>query len=106
MVNKRVKQKLKKIKNLLLKENISWKKMILFGSCVNGTDRPDSDLDMALILEEKNEEQIEQIWTRANLVLAKAGILVDLLIFNKKIFDKDNASPIIHQIKKYGLVIS
>lgn len=48
-------------KQKLLKKHIPFREIIVFGSRARGTDGPDSDLDILIIVDEKNSDICENI---------------------------------------------
>ncbi|MCU0287414.1 MAG: nucleotidyltransferase domain-containing protein [Acidobacteria bacterium] len=60
MVEKEIANLIKRFINELKKENIIVKKVFLFGSYARGTQRKDSDIDIAIIIESNGEEQIDK----------------------------------------------
>lgn len=57
MVEKEITDLIKRFINELRKENIIVKKVFLFGSYARGTQRKDSDIDIAIIIGSNGKEQ-------------------------------------------------
>jgi len=56
MVEKEITDLIKRFINELRKENIFVKKVFLFGSYARGTQRKDSDIDIAIIIDQKDKK--------------------------------------------------
>jgi len=57
MVEKEIAELIKRFIKELRKENIIVKKVFLFGSHARGTQRKDSDIDIAIVIERNEKEQ-------------------------------------------------
>lgn len=98
----------KMIKNALkiLKENnVSFRDFYVFGSVARGDHSIHSDLDLCLILDD-SEVDVAKIRQKALICLSLAGIPVDLVAVNRKKFKTDFLSPLLHEIRTYGVRIS
>lgn len=72
-------------------------KIVLFGSLNNGTARFDSDIDIAVVSDDKNfVKRSEDI---ADNILLDYGRVVSIVKFKKNEF-KQNREPIIKEIRK------
>ena len=76
-------------------------KIILFGSLARGNYRLDSDIDLAIITNDKNLAKLAS--SIADKILAEHGKLVTLKFIENKDFEKGK-SPLIDEIKR-GIVI-
>ena len=79
----------------------SVNKAILFGSFAKGTNHDDSDIDIAIIL--NNVTDIID----AQIDLMKLRRKIDLRIEPHpfKINDFNSSNPVVHEILKYGIII-
>ncbi len=75
-------------------------KLILFGSVLKGNSRFDSDIDIAIISNDR--DFISKVEEVADRILFKYGKVVSLVRFSKEEF-KEKKEPIIREIEK-GLV--
>lgn len=84
-----------------VKNQFDIQDVILFGSYAKGTNREDSDIDIAIVL--KNVDDIID----AQIALMKLRRPIDLRIephpFNLKDFNRTN--PVVSEILKYGINI-
>ena len=103
MVEKEVADLIKRFINELRKENIIVKKVFLFGSYARGTQREDSDIDLAIVIENSRAEHKDKkisFWKYAARVDAR---LAPIALWESEL--KKNYIPIIWEIKK-GLDVS
>jgi len=76
-------------------------KIILFGSLARGDYRLDSDIDLAIITEDRSLKTLAS--SIADKILTKHGKLVSLKFIDEKDLEKEK-NPLIDEIKK-GIVI-
>ncbi len=76
------------------------KMIILYGSYARGTERPDSDIDVAVVVNELNDN-----WLKVNSKLFLMSSDIDDKIEPNLIICKDNKSEFLESILKYGIVI-
>ena len=91
--------KLKKYKKLLLKQ-MKFDELILYGSYANGTQREDSDVDVAIVLDETSGDYFSTrplVWKISRSVDDR----IEPLIFERK---HDN-SGFLEEITKTGIII-
>ena len=91
--------KLKEYKKLLSKQ-MKFDDLILFGSYAKGTQKEDSDVDVAIVLEESNEDYF---YTRP--LIWKISRVVDDRIEPLIIERKHDDSGFLEEIMKTGVVI-
>ncbi|MEA2109040.1 MAG: nucleotidyltransferase domain-containing protein [Pseudomonadota bacterium] len=91
--------KLKEYKKLLSKQ-MKFDDIVLFGSYAKGTQKEDSDVDVAIILDESNEDYF---YTRP--LIWKISRLVDDRIEPLIIERKHDDSGFLEEIIKTGVVI-
>ena len=98
MVEKEIAGLIKSFISELRKENIIVKKVFLFGSYARGTQRKDSDIDIAIFIESNGEEQKDKKinpWKYAARVDTR---LAPIALWESEL-EKDYI-PIIWEIKK------
>lgn len=85
--------------DLLRREKIKFSKVYLFGSYVKGNYNPDSDIDLAIVLDKKKIDRFKE-----RLRLMKLRWDVDLRIephpFSRE--DLDQTNPLIEEITTTG----
>jgi len=92
----------KKIRALLGEQLIS---MSMFGSKVRGDFSQDSDLDILLIVQDKNRERKEQIYDILLDIDLEFDPKISLKIFSKDEFDRNKklGSPFVFNVEKEGI---
>lgn len=82
-------------------------KVILFGSRAKGTHRLDSDYDLLLVVDRKEEALLDRLYEAVMDVLLAHGRLISLKIFPKAEFDRLQAlhTPFMTQIAEEGVPI-
>jgi predicted nucleotidyltransferase len=98
MVKREITDLIKRFINELRKENIVVKKVFLFGSYARGTQREDSDIDLAVVIESNGKEQKDNkisTWKYAARVDTR---LAPIALWESEM-EKDYI-PIIWEIKK------
>ena len=93
-----------------LKENISKKyklhEMRLFGSTTRGDRTYGSDIDVFICLSEVNRIIEEDLFDTAYELELKYDCIIDLIVFDEKIYDGVYAQlPIYQNILKEGIVV-
>lgn len=90
---------LKRYKELLSKQ-MNFESLILYGSYIKGTQREDSDIDVAVVV---NEMQGDYFETRPILwkISREVDDRIEPLIFEKK----HDASGFLEEVMKSGIVI-
>ncbi len=90
--------------------NFPYETIILFGSIAKGTERPDSDIDIAIIIKNKKKVQkIEEEILNINAEISKNfGNSISPIIFVKKEFVEKmkNNNKLINNIVKNGEVVA
>ena len=93
---------LSELKRLINKKEI--KLFALFGSVVEHKERPNSDIDLLIVTE--NKEKIEPILTKKQAIIAeKFGNEISPHLFTLKEFKKKQKSPFLHDAKKKSLIV-
>jgi len=76
------------------------KMIILYGSYAKGTERPDSDIDVAVVVDELTDN-----WLKINSRLFLISADIDDKIEPNLIIYKNNKSDFLESILKYGIII-
>jgi uncharacterized protein len=89
-----------------IKNTISVKQIILFGSYAYGNPRTDSDIDLCIITEDKRRK-IEIIWDLQESLYKTAKHSVDILVYKPEefLYRSDSVSTIEKTISNKGVVI-
>lgn len=89
----------KKIKG----SGIPLEKTILFGSWVKGTARPDSDIDLCLVSSSFGKDEIGEMQYLLGQTLSIDDRIEPVPVSFKDY--EENATPLILEIKKYGVEV-
>lgn len=99
MDKREVTKKLKKFAEVL-KKNMRFKKMVLYGSYANGNSKPHSDIDVAIIVDNNDYDYFQ-----SNLLMRQLRRDIDSRI-EPMIFEEGNdPSGFLEDILKHGEVI-
>jgi len=63
-------------------------RMVFFGSRAHGCPKPDSDYDILLVVRERNQALIDQLYDEALDVLLQSGVELSLKIYTEEMFQK------------------
>jgi predicted nucleotidyltransferase len=85
------------------KSQIAFLEAWLFGSYAKGTANDSSDIDLAIVLDDRVDNSFE---TEVNLMVLREGeeTMIEPHVFSKAGFDE--SLPIVKQIKEYGLLLN
>lgn len=98
MVEKEIADLIKRFINELRKENIIVKKVFLFGSYARGTQRKDSDIDLAIVIESNGNEQKDKKISPWKYAVRVDTRLSPIALWESEM--KKDYIPIIWEIKK------
>jgi predicted nucleotidyltransferase len=98
MVEKEIANLIKRFITELKKENIIVKKVFLFGSYARGTQRKDSDIDLAVVIENKGKEQKDKKISPWKYAVRVDTRLAPIALWESEM--KKDYIPIIWEIKK------
>ena len=90
---------LKKAVDIIV-QKLNPQKIILFGSRARGTNRPDSDYDIFVVLDEKNPKARG---VRSDLLRNKCFIPIDFIFASLSELNSD--SKVLENIKKEGVTL-
>ncbi len=85
----------------LLRLNLKFSELILFGSYSNDSARPDSDIDIAVVVESSNDDFFTQV-----PLLWKLRRQIDFRIEPILIDKSDDKLGFLDEVKKHGIVIN
>jgi uncharacterized protein len=98
-VDSRIAEKINKYAGLV-RETLPVSMIILYGSYARGEERKDSDIDVAVVLDELEEDYLKTATKLVSLCRK-----VDFSIEPKLIVRKGNRSGFLESILKYGKII-
>jgi predicted nucleotidyltransferase len=106
MMNSKISTILSQVASLLA-EGLKPKQIFLFGSFAQGTEQSDSDLDIFIITDLKNNNKIEITQKARRLLLRKIYFPVDILVCDTKVFEyrRNNPSTLEHIVATEGIKI-
>jgi len=82
-------------------------KLLLFGSCANGSYNTDSDWDFVAILDKEISWKVKmEIWLPINKRLGRLGIDADVLLKSETDFERERSDTgkVSYYANKYGVV--
>ena len=92
---------IKQFVNALKREGIVIDRVILYGSYVKGSVRPDSDIDVAVISKDFGKDRVEE-----GMFLFRIAGRIDPRLepvpFSTKMYEDDTWIPLIHEIREKG----
>lgn len=77
----------------------------LFGSWAKGTQGPHSDIDLLVVMEDKDRSVIDQIYQEVQEILLKYELDLSLKIYSSKQFNRllELGTPFITSVEKTGV---
>lgn len=100
-----VRELVRKIRSILDDQNVPYAQLILFGSQARGDARPQSDIDLCIVLKSRLKKP-EDLQCNANMWFAVAGIPADIIVVTDSDYRKNMISPILHEVRTYGLDVT
>ena len=103
MLKKEIKKIVQQYRRNIENAGIPIEKMVLFGSYARGNARKDSDIDVCVVSPDFGKDDIEEMQT-----LFKKSARIDTRIEPYPLSSDEFAngfSPIIDEIRKYGIVV-
>jgi predicted nucleotidyltransferase len=89
---------------LMAAAGISYRQIILFGSCAKGLARPHSDIDLCVVVDEP-EDRLKPMQRDLNFLAARNQLLLDVIVTNEQELISNRVSPLLHEIRTYGKLI-
>ncbi len=106
MVKKRIQNQIKKFKKIVADHHIDYLELWLFGSHARNMDSTNSDVDLLFIFPDKKIQNYQaKIGIQATLLglAGMNGLNFDILVTSQNEFLHNKVSPILHQIRTYGI---
>jgi uncharacterized protein len=98
-----IKRKALQIRRDLKKRGIRIDIMILFGSYAKNKARPDSDIDLALVSRDFGKNRLKE-GAKVNSLASTYDCRFEIIpVSLDEYFSKQSISPILYEIKKYGI---
>lgn len=98
-----VQEDIKKYIEILKSHNISFGKIILFGSFAKNIQHADSDIDLAIISDDFGKDEIQELMDLKKLSIKISDRISPIPLNSSYMSMKYH--PLIGEIKKYGRVI-
>ena len=89
--------------SLIAKQNYQLIKAYLFGSYAKQTDRPDSDIDVALIINNLNDDEKFDLQVQLMLIASDFDMRIEPHLISGDDFNSGN--PFVAEIKRTGIEI-
>ena len=103
-IKEEVEKKVKDFVNLL-KPEITISSVYVFGSQAKGTAHEGSDIDIAIISPDFGNDRMENgVYLQRKLWDASYNYM-DVVGYSPEYFENEN-SPLVHEIKKHGVLVS
>lgn len=96
------KKLLKSAMTILADHQVNYIGLYVFGSVARGDARQDSDLDLCLIVDDRDASPIS-IQRKATALIGLAGIPADIVAVSRSDFRNDLVSPLLHEIRTDGI---
>jgi predicted nucleotidyltransferase len=93
---------IKKFVKALRHEGISVDRVILYGSCVTGKVRPESDIDVAIVSKDFGKDRVEEGMTLYRIA-GKVNARLEPVPISIEAYRNDTWVPLIYEIKAKGL---
>jgi len=92
----------------LIKSRFDIDQIILFGSYANGNPDKNSDLDICVVMDTKDERKINILYEMDKSLYSKTFFPVDLILFKREEFlqNKDNKATLHYQVGHNGMKIA
>lgn len=97
--------KIKKLGLLLQKDGIEFKSIYLFGSHAKGTAHANSDIDLCIIQPDKLSQHSEIERVKIMRFFSVLNFNVDLILTTENEIKTNFVSPILHEIRKFGVLV-
>lgn len=104
MVKKEILNKLRRFRELLEKEGIPVRKLLLYGSYARGRPRKDSDIDVCVISPAFGKDPLKErlfLFHQAPKIDAR----IEPVSFSLKDYETNRVSPLLHQIRKEAIEV-
>ncbi len=105
MVKKPIADKVRRFSEALVKAGVAIDKMILYGSYAKGTQRQESDIDVAVVSRNFGRDKVEE----GMLLFRIAGDVdtrIEPVAVSLESFERDTWIPLIYEIRKNGIEIT
>jgi len=93
---------IRKFVKALRHEGISVDRVILYGSCVTGKARPESDIDVAIVSKDFGKDRVDEGMTLYRIA-GKVNACLEPVPISIEAYRNDTWVPLIYEIKAKGL---
>ncbi len=104
MVEKAVVEKIKRFANILIKKGIRIDKVIIYGSYVQGTQRPYSDIDVAIVSRDFGKDRVEE-GMELFRIAGEVDPRIEPVPISLKSYKENTWLPLIYEIRTKGIKI-
>ena len=82
-------------------------KIVLFGSCARGQDRPDSDIDLLIVLRQDRWSVVDRIYELVTDLILEYGREISLKVFSLGEFQRlvERETPFIQGVRREGQIV-
>ena len=102
MVKKSIVKVIRRFTEALIKKGIRIDKVVLYGSCARGRERPDSDIDVAIVSKDFGKDKTEE-----GMMLFRIAGGVDVRLepvpLSCESYENDTWIPLIYEIRENGI---
>ncbi len=104
MVPKTLVKKMRRYRKALEKQGISVSKLIIYGSRARGDHHHESDIDVCVISSQLGRDVIRE-GVLISTIAHQIDPLIEVTLFSLKDWQHNRTSPLLHEIRKNGVVI-
>jgi len=105
MVEKSVIRIIESFVNALRKQKINVDKAVLYGSFSRGTQRKDSDIDVAIVSKDFGRDSVEE-GMRLFRIAGDIDPRIEPVAISLESYEKDTWIPLIYEIRKKGIELA
>lgn len=84
---------------------VPFVRVYIFGSVARGTNTPQSDIDLCVVLVDKVKKDIRKYWISAMGAATDLMLNADVVVFTQLDFETNELSPLLHEIKKKNIQV-
>lgn len=107
MADKTVVEIVRTFFNLLVTEKFPVTGIVLYGSYARGDQRPDSDIDVIVLVDDSvPREDLRALWTKLDLLAFDVDSRIETRPIHESRFQLDDGSPLIYEARKEGIPIA
>lgn len=96
---------IRKFLKIVDKQGIRYETVLLFGSHARGEARPQSDVDLCFVFSRRTRPRVLALQDDLRMLAARNGFNFDIIATSLGEFRNNRVSPILHEIRKDGVVV-